>query len=393
MTLTQSTQKSTEQSAAFKHDIIVIGASAGGVEALADLAARLPTDLPAAVFIVLHVPAYGTSVLPSILSRRGPLPAAHPVNEEDIRPGHIYIAPPDHHMIVRDGKVFLTRGPAENGHRPAVDTLFRSAARSYGPRVLGVVLTGTLDDGTAGLQAIKIRGGVALAQDPDEALFGSMPRSAIENVAVDFVQPLAALAETLVRLTRQPTAGRRDIMPEQAGIEGQPIVETQPELEIEVGVAEFDMPAIEAPRLGQPSPYACPDCQGVLWEVQDGELLRFRCRVGHAFSPESLLAAQSENLESALWVALRALEESAALTKRLQVRAEERGHGLAAKRFADQAGDAHRRADIIREALTSGQIIAETGPPAVEENVYSAPTPGALRAGTALPPSTESDPH
>lgn len=147
------------------HDIIVVGASAGGVETLAEMVSRLPADLPAAVFIVLHVPPYGTSVLPSILSRRGPLPAYHPADGEQIRPGRIYVAPPDHHLIIQQDKVRLTRGPAENRHRPAIDTLFRSAARFYGPRVAGVVLTGTLDDGTAGLLAVKMRGGSALAQD------------------------------------------------------------------------------------------------------------------------------------------------------------------------------------------------------------------------------------
>ena len=343
------------------HDVIVIGASAGGVEALAALARRLPADLPAAVFIVLHVPAYGTSVLPGILSRHGALPASHPADGEEIQTGRIYVAPPDYHLLLEPGRVLLTRGPAENGHRPAVDTLFRSAARAYGPRVQGVVLTGTLDDGTAGLQAIKMRGGVALAQDPEEALFASMPRSAIENVPVDYVLPLAGLAETLVRLAHEPASERRDAVP--------PEIETS--VETETGVAEFDMAALETPREGQPSVFACPDCHGVLWEVNDGDLLRFRCRVGHAFSPETLLATQSDNLEDALWIALRALEESAALAGRLKDRAAERGHALAAERFSEQSRDAFQRAAIIRQALLRGQIIAESGPPAVEENARS----------------------
>lgn len=169
-----------------RQDVIVLGASAGGVEALAEVISLLPADLPAAIFVVLHIPPHGASVLPSILSRRGALPARHPEDGEIVRRGQIYVAPPDHHLLLRrEGNtltVRLTRGPAENGHRPAVDTLFRSAARAAGPRVAGVILTGTLDDGTAGLDAVKIRGGVALVQDPNEALFGSMPRSAMENV-------------------------------------------------------------------------------------------------------------------------------------------------------------------------------------------------------------------
>lgn len=365
------TETSFSEKALRGHDIIVVGASAGGVEALAELVSRLPADLPAAVFVVLHVPAYGVSVLPGILSRRGRLPAVHPADGEPVQGGRIYVAPPDHHLILKDGYVRLTRGPHENGHRPAVDTLFRSAARTYGPRVIGVVLTGTLDDGTAGLQAIKIRGGLAVVQDPEDALFASMPRSAIENVPVDHIAPLAEIAPTLVRLARQPAPGESNApMP--------------PDLEEATKAAEFDMSALETRREGKPSSYACPDCHGVLWEVQEDDLLRFRCRVGHAFSPESLLAAQSDALEDALWTALRALEESAALTDRLGGRAGERGHDLAAGRFEQQATDARGRAGIIRQALLGGQIIAQSGPPGMEENARSVSPPNALGSPKAL---------
>jgi len=335
------------------------------VEALADLVSRLPAGLPAAVFIVLHVPAYGTSVLPGILSRRGPLPAVHPADGDRIENGRIYVAPPDHHLLVADGRIRLTRGPHENGHRPAVDTLFRSAARAYGPRVIGVVLTGTLDDGTAGLQAVKRCGGLAVVQDPDDALFASMPRCAIEGVAVDHVARLSEIGPTLARLAHQP-APAESMKP------------VTPGLEDEVKVAEFDMAALETRQVGKPSSYACPDCHGVLWETEEDGLLRFRCRVGHAFSPESLLAAQSDGLEDALWVALRALEESAAFADRLQERARSRGHSLAASRFGQQAVDARRRAGIIKQALVGGQIIAAPGPPGYEENARSLSPPKAL---------------
>ena len=348
------------------HDIIVVGASAGGVEALGDLVSCLPPDLPAAVFVVLHIPAYGASVLPGILSRRGPLPALHPADGETIQNGRIYVAPPDHHLLLeKGGTVRLTRGPHENGHRPAVDTLFRSAARAYGPRVIGVVLTGTLDDGTAGLQAIKRRGGLAVVQDPEDALFASMPRCAIEGVRVDTVAPLAEIGPILDRMARLPAPAESKA----------PVT---PGLEDEVRVAEFDIKQLETRREGKPSSYACPDCHGVLWEVEEDGLLRFRCRVGHAFSPESLLATQSDALEDALWTALRALEESAALAERLSERAGGRGHGLAADRFAQQAADAHQRSTIIREALLGGQIIAESGPPGMEENARSLSPPNVL---------------
>ena len=331
------------------HDIIVIGASAGGVEALVGLVRDLPPDLPAAIFVVLHVPPYGTSVLPAILSRKGPLPARHPADGEAIQPGHIYVAPPDYHLLIEDDRIRLSRGPTENGHRPAIDTLFRTAARSAGPRVIGVVLSGALDDGTAGLQAIKMRGGIAVVQDPDDALFSSMPRSALDNVAVDHVLPLPAIAPALATLTRQPA-------PE---MENTAVSE---EMEIESDIAEMDMAAIESDRAGAPSGYACPECHGVLWEMQEGELVRFRCRVGHAYSPDSLLATQTKGLEDALWVALRALEESAALARRLNERARQRGHDHAASRFGDQAEDMLQRAAIVRHALVHEQVQAAAPP-------------------------------
>lgn len=338
------------------HDIIVIGASAGGVETLAQVAQDLPADLAAAVFIVLHVPAHGVSALPSILSRRGPLPAVHPADGEPIQSGRIYIAPPDHHLLVKHGHVRVTRGPAENGHRPAVDPLFRSAARYYGPRVIGVVLSGTLDDGTAGLQAVKQRGGLAVVQDPDEALFSGMPRSAVENVSVDQILPLAEIGPALARLAHTP-APPQTTAPE--------------EMEIEVDVAEMEMQAIETPRAGDASGFTCPNCHGVLWEVQEGDLIRFRCRVGHAFSPDSLIAEQSEALEEALWTAMRALEESAALADRLAERAQKRNQEWAVVRFSDQAQDARRRADIIQQALIQGQVAAPNTPAATQERETS----------------------
>ena len=339
------------------HDIIVIGASAGGVEALAQVAQDLPADLPAAVFIVLHVPAHGVSVLPAILSRRGPLPAVHPADGEPIQSGRIYIAPPDHHLLVKHGHVRVVRGPSENGHRPSVDPLFRSAARFYGPRVVGVILSGTLDDGTSGLMAVKQRGGLAVVQDPEEAMFSGMPRSAVENVAVDWVGPLADVGPTLARLAQEPAPA--------------PGQTASAELEDEVDVAEMDMQAIEAPRAGAPSGFTCPDCHGALWEVQEGDLIRFRCRVGHAYSPDSLLAQQSESLEEALWIAMRALEESAALADRLAERAQGRDHALAAVRFGEQAQDARHRAGIIRQALLKGQMAAPDTPAAALERESS----------------------
>src|SRR4051812_8388035 len=187
-----------------EHDVVVIGASAGGVEALSRLVGMFPPDLPASVFVVLHVPAESTSVLPRILNRAGPLPVIHPISGQAFERGHIYVAPPDHHLLVKQGYCELTRGPRENGHRPAVDPLFRSAARVYGARVIGVILSGALDDGTAGMVAIQMRKGICVVQSPDDALYAGMPQSAIDNVKVDHVIPLAEMGNLLVELAHTP---------------------------------------------------------------------------------------------------------------------------------------------------------------------------------------------
>jgi two-component system chemotaxis response regulator CheB len=343
------------------HDIVVIGASAGGVEALSKLVSRLPRDLPAALLVVLHVPANGTSVLPMILSRAGPLPAVHARDGQAIELGHIYCAPPDHHLLVGRGHLRVARGPRENGLRPAADPLFRTAARVYGPRVIGVVLSGSLDDGTAGLYVIKARGGFAITQDPEEAMFSGMPRSAVENVAVDHCLPVAEIAPLLDRLTREPVA--------EEGVAPVP-----DEMEIEVGMAELDPAALQSDdRPGQLSGFSCPECNGVLWELRDGELLRFRCRVGHAYSANSLVEAQSEALEAALWAALRALEEQAALAHRLMIRSRDRGHDLAAARFEQQVRDSEERAALIRDVLLRKEPVSAGDPAATDTNI---PTQG-----------------
>ena len=332
------------------HDIVVVGASAGGVEALTEFVRHLPADLPAAVFVVLHVPADGTSVLPQILNRRGPLPAEHPRDGTPILPGRIYVAPPNRHLLIKDGHLRLALGPRENGHRPAIDPLFRTAARSYGRRVVGVVLSGVLDDGTAGLIAVKMRGGLAIAQHPDEALYSGMPRSAIENVAVDHVLPIAQIARVLVDLAHQPVAA--------AGAESTPAA-----LDMEADMAELAPDALhDEERPGTPSGFGCPDCGGVLWELRDRELIRFRCRVGHAWSPDSLLAEQAEQLEEALWTALRALQESAALAHRIAERYQRQGQAAMQARFEQQARDAHSRAEVIRRVLLSRADTVDVGP-------------------------------
>lgn len=321
-----------------RRNVIVVGASAGGVEALRTLVSGLPVDLPATVLVVLHIPSYGGSVLPAILNRSGPLPAQHPAREQPLTESAIWVASPDHHVVIADDQIMLTRGPRENGLRPAVDVLFRTAARAQGSRVIGVVLSGVLDDGTAGLSAIKARGGVTVVQDPRDALYPGMPTSAIEHVEVDHVVPISEMAELLVRLCKEEV------------IEvDRPV---SPLMAIEADMALMDDDAMnQSDRPGRPSGFSCPDCAGVLWEIQDGELVRYRCRVGHAWSAEGLLGEQSEQLDSALWMALRGLEEKAALAQTLGERAVERDSPLTASRFTQQAEDATRAASLIRSML------------------------------------------
>ncbi len=335
------------------HDVVVIGASAGGVESLIALMRGLPADLPASIFIVLHVSPYGPSARPAILQRTGSLPVKHPVDGEAIRQGQVYVAPSNHHLLVQRGYVRVTSGAEENGHRPAVDPLFRTAARAYDSRVVGIVLSGALDDGTAGLQAIKVRQGLAVVQDPDDALFEGMPRSAVENVDVDYVVPLSALAPLLVRLVHEP-----------AKMESKGDDNSR-QMDVESGMAELSMDAIENEhKPGTPSEFACPACGGVLWEIEDGQLVRYRCRVGHAFSPESLLAEQSEGLEAALWAALRALEERASLLKRMAANARRRPYPHLADCYAQQADDAERNAKLIRDSLLKNISAISEDPPA-----------------------------
>ena len=337
-------------------DIIVVGASAGGVEALSEIVAGLPADFPASVFVVLHSAAGAPNVLAGILDRAGPLPARYAEDRERIEPGRVYVALPDHHLVVEPTRVRLTRGPKENRFRPAVDPLFRSAAQAYGPRVVGVVLTGGLDDGTSGLLAIKRLGGTAVVQDPREAFIPSMPQSALGHVEVDYCLPLREIAPRLVRLANSQAD------------EGEGVREVPEKLEIEVKIAKADK-ATEAGvlRLGDPSLYACPDCHGVLLRVDDAALQRFRCHTGHAYTLGALLAVMDEKIEDTLWSAVRAIEERVMLTQHAADHVRERGDDDGSEnKLRLRAEAAQRRADLIRQALM--EHANENGPKAAEQS-------------------------
>ena len=332
-----------------RRDIVVVGASAGGVEALSSLVSGLQPDLPAAVFVVMHTPPHGVSLLPQILSRAGPMQAVQAENDMRIDPGRIYVARPDRHLLLANGRVRVVVGPKENRQRPAADPLFRSAARHYGRRAVGVILSGSLDDGTMGLSAIKLGGGVAIVQDPDEALFSGMPRSAADRVDVDYCLPAAEIGPLLVELATTEIEGEKG----GNGMSGDG-------QELGSGEETFER------TLGAASVFTCPECHGTLFELSDGDLVNFRCRVGHAYSIDNLFAGQSEYLETALWVALRSLEEKQSMAERMAARAREHGQHRAADRFLEQARETSENSEVIRRVIQRA-IERSANPPEGQE--------------------------
>jgi two-component system, chemotaxis family, protein-glutamate methylesterase/glutaminase len=262
-----------------KPDVIVVGASAGGVEALQTLAAGLPADLPAAVCVVLHIGSglNGNSLLPEILKHAGALPARQVVDREEIRPGHIYVAAPNCHFVIEPGRLRSVDGPKENMTRPAINPLFRSAAAAYGAQIIGVILTGLLDDGVAGLAEIKRKGGLAVVQNPDTALYPSMPKNALRHVNADYVLDLLDIPTVLARLVHTDRTAKEVV---------EPMIRTLIKL-------------------------TCPECSGPLSEEKQGTIVEYRCRVGHLFSPLALSKEQHVKLERTIWSTIVALEEAA----------------------------------------------------------------------------------
>lgn len=283
-------------------NVAAVGASAGGVEALINFAAGLPADLPYAVLTVLHFPAGAPTVLARILDRSGPLTAKTAVDGQNLKPGIIYVAVPNHHLLTDDHRIVLSQGPTENGYRPAVNALFRSVAVNFGPRAVGVVLSGALDDGTLGAAAIRSRGGVTVAQSPGDALFDAMPLSAIHAGAIDHEAAAAEIGALLKEL-----AGRHF---------EEPRMEPDAQLETEnrIAMARRFSTDFNTEDLGQPSGYTCPDCNGALIAISDQN---YRCHVGHAWTADALLGARDHEIEAALWVAMRSLQEKAKLARRL----------------------------------------------------------------------------
>jgi two-component system chemotaxis response regulator CheB len=328
-----------------QRDIVVIGASTGGLQALLELLDSLPPGIPAALFVVIHTAPEGSGPLPEILARSGTWAACYAEDGAAVEHGRIYVAPPDRHLLIKRGGIRVTRGPRENRFRPAIDPLFRTAARAFGARVIGIVLSGGLDDGTHGLELIKRHGGLAIAQDPQDAVMPSMPLSAIQNVEVDHILAPAAIAAKLPVLVREPVTDDARVVPEA--------------IDVAEGITDH-LRTGQSP--GPLSPYTCPECGGALWELEDGRVLRFQCHVGHAFTAGSLAAEQGDSLGHTMWSALRALEEQAALRRRMAEHAEHLGHAVAARQLQHDAKDAERQASTMRQLLLREDVDGKPQP-------------------------------
>ncbi len=317
-------------------DLVVIGASAGGIPALQSLLQELPADFPAAILIVLHLSPHSAGLLPEILARAGPLPATNARHGEPIENGHIYVAPPDMHLLAdANRRIRIGHGPKENRFRPAVDPLFRSAALNYGSGVIGIILSGGLDDGTAGLRAVKQAGGLSIVQEPADAESSSMPISAMRHVKIDFCLPAAKIGVALARLARETNSGKGAAMPDQT------------RFEVEVAADERNVADIR--RLGEPSTYTCPTCHGSLFRVADATPTRFRCHTGHAYTAVTLDSELRTKVEDATWNAIRTLQEHIMLLQELT-----REPGFSDEQIAgfnERADEAAERATMLREAL------------------------------------------
>jgi len=341
-------------------DIIVIGGSAGGLEALTTILSSLPSSLNASLFVVLHTSPQSGGGLPQVLERSCLLPVAFAADNEAIDRRRVYVASPDHHLTLADGEVSVTRGPRENGFRPAVDPLFRSAAKYFGSRAVGVLLSGAMDDGTFGLMAIKEAGGTVIVQHPYEAFVPSMPLSAIQNVEVDHIVRTVEIPALLMKASEGElrTVGRSGTRRDSLKRDADPTNR-------DIDLSRVPPDAIPEP----PSKFVCPACGGSLWEVSEGGLIRYRCHTGHGFTPQTLLAAQNGNLERALWSAIRVLSERSAMHRQLAHRTADRGMSTSAEKYQERAAQEEKHANVIRDMLAAAPPVAEAMLPEMDQAV------------------------
>ncbi|WP_018614733.1 chemotaxis protein CheB [Segetibacter koreensis] len=332
-----------------KKDIIVVGASAGGVNALRSFVKYLPVDFTGSVFVVLHIPPFSETRLALILTKSGPLQAVQPRDGEEIKPGIIYVAANDHHLLLENGKVVVKKGPKENRFRPSIDALFRSAAYVYGPRVVGIVLSGLLDDGTSGLWSIKRLGGTTIIQQPEDAEYPQMPKNVLEYVEVDYTVAAAERGRLLENLITEKAQKKIKLSSDEMKL-----------LKMEVIIATndnaFEMGII---NMGELTPFTCPECHGCLVRLVDGSIIRFRCHTGHAFTASALLADVTESVEEMLWMGMCGMEEINMLLKNIEKHLKQLGYKEQAEIFAEKAEDASRRARIIHDSVFKQELYSE----------------------------------
>ncbi|MBW3128048.1 chemotaxis protein CheB [Hymenobacter profundi] len=340
----QSTPANTHQ----RRDIVVIGASSGGVAALLALVQTLPADFPAPIFVVQHVGADSQSILPQLLDRVSALSAKHAQDGEAFAAGTIYVAPPDHHLLLENDRVLVKRGPKENRFRPSIDALFRSAAYGYGPRVIGVVLTGYLDDGTSGLWSLQRLGGVAVVQDPHDAESPAMPINALGYVEADHIVPLAELGSLLVRLTLEPAPATPRVLKQERELLG---------IEFQIAKANnaFALGIIEQ---GQLTSFTCPECHGALTQLIEGKLIRYRCHTGHAYTANALLGEVTQTVEGFLYQAMRGLEEAHMLLQALGEHFTQERQQQVATLFFQKAEVASSQARHMHEAIVKHESLS-----------------------------------
>jgi two-component system chemotaxis response regulator CheB len=319
-------------------DIIVIGTSAGGIAALIEMVGTLPPDLDATIFIVQHILPSSSSMLPHILNRNGPLLATHALDGEKFQKNRIYVAPPDHHMILEKDQILVKKGPKENRFRPSIDALFRSAAYEYGPRVIGIILSGLLDDGTSGLWSIKRFGGTAVIQNPNDAEFPSMPNSVLEYVHVDHIVSIKDLGSLLNWLTKEEVLTNGEATKEEAN-------RIRVETEIASQQNAFRMGVM---NLGKLSPFTCPECNGTLVEIREGDIVRFRCHTGHGFSSESLLTGISQSIEENIWETIKNMEEAIMLLEQMGHQLNKQAKKEEADAFFRKSRQTYQRAEWLR---------------------------------------------
>lgn len=332
-----------------KRDIIVVGASAGGITALSDMLTSIPEKFKATIFVVLHLPPASPSALPQILSKTGILKAYHAVDGEVIKPGMVYVAPPDHHILLEGNRVLVKKGPKENNFRPSIDALFRSAAYVYGSRVIGIVLSGLLNDGTSGLWSVKRAGGITIIQEPSDADYPSMPLNAMNYVKVDYTVPATQMGTLLQKLTTESAAKRPKLTKEELSFLKMEVIISKQDNAFEMGIM----------KEGALTPFTCPECHGVLVRLIEGKFIRFRCHTGHAYTASALLADLSRSVEETLWQAMRGLEETTLLLNQISAHFKTYDQKDAARIFATKADMTTKRARIIHDSVFTQEILSE----------------------------------